>query len=48
VAVKDVGPKAADGVVDGDLVIDRRQLRFEGQKLAVVLPQSLFFQLLAE
>jgi hypothetical protein len=26
VAVKDTGPKATDGVVDGDLVIDRRQL----------------------
>jgi hypothetical protein len=26
VAVKDAGPKATDGVVDGDLVIDRRQL----------------------
>jgi hypothetical protein len=26
VAVEDSGPKATDGVVDGDLVIDRRQL----------------------
>jgi hypothetical protein len=26
VAVKDAGPKATDGVVDGDLVINRRQL----------------------
>ena len=26
VAVKDASPKATDGVVDGDLVIDRRQL----------------------
>jgi hypothetical protein len=26
VAVEDAGPKATDGVVDGDLVIDRRQL----------------------
>jgi hypothetical protein len=26
VAVKDAGPKATDGVVDGDLVVDRRQL----------------------
>jgi hypothetical protein len=26
VAVKDAGPKAADGVVNGDSVINRRQL----------------------
>jgi hypothetical protein len=26
VAVKDAGPKATDGVVDGDLVIDQRQM----------------------
>jgi hypothetical protein len=26
VAIEDAGPKATDGVVDGDLVIDRRQL----------------------
>jgi hypothetical protein len=26
VVVKDAGPKATDGIVDGDLVIDRRQL----------------------
>jgi hypothetical protein len=48
VAVKDAGPMATNGVVDGDLVIDRRQLWLEGQKLAVVLSQSLSFQLLAE
>jgi hypothetical protein len=48
VAVKEAGPKATDGVVDGDLVINRRQLSLEGQKLAVVLPKSLSFQLLAK
>jgi hypothetical protein len=26
VVVEDAGPKATDGVVDGDLVVDRRQL----------------------
>jgi hypothetical protein len=48
VAVEDAGSKATDGVVDGDLVIDRRQLRLEGQEFAVIFPQSLSFQLLAE
>jgi hypothetical protein len=48
VAVKNASPKATDGVVNGYLVINRRQLRLESQKLAVVLPQSLSFQLLAE
>jgi hypothetical protein len=48
VAVKDASPKATDGVVNGDLVINRRQLWLESQKLAVVLPQSFSFQLLAE
>jgi hypothetical protein len=48
VAVKDASPKTTDGVVNGDLVIDRRQLWLEGQKLAVVLPQSFSLQLLAE
>jgi hypothetical protein len=48
VAVKNAGPKATNGVVNGYLVINRRQLRLESQKLAVVLPQSLSFRLLAE
>jgi hypothetical protein len=48
VAVKDASPKAADGVVNGNLVINRRQLWLKGQKLAVVLPQSFSLQLLAE
>jgi hypothetical protein len=48
VAVKNASPKATDDVVNGYLVIDRRQLRLESQKLAVVLQQSLSFQLLAE
>jgi hypothetical protein len=47
-AVKNASLKATDGVVNGDLVINRRQLRLESQKHAVVLPQSLSFQLLAE
>jgi hypothetical protein len=48
VAVKDASPKATDGVVNGNLVINRRQLWLESQKLAVVLPQSFVLQLLAE
>jgi hypothetical protein len=48
VAIKDASPKATDGVVNGDLVINQRQLWLESQKLAVVLPQSFSFQLLAE
>jgi hypothetical protein len=48
VAVKDASLKTTDGVVNGDLVINRRQLRLESHKLAVVLPQSFSFQLLAE
>jgi hypothetical protein len=48
VAVKDAIAKATDGVVNGDLVINRRQLWLESQKLVVVLPQSLSFQLLVE
>jgi hypothetical protein len=47
VAVEDAGPKATDDVVDGDLVVDRRQLWLEGKELAVIFPQSLSFQLLA-
>jgi hypothetical protein len=48
VAIKDASPQTADGVVNGDLIINRRQLRLEGQKLAVILPQSFSFQLLAK
>jgi hypothetical protein len=43
VAVKDASPKATDGVVNGDLVINRRQLWLESQKLVVILPQSFSF-----
>jgi hypothetical protein len=46
--MQNTGPKATDGIVNGYLVINRRQLRLESQKLVVVLPQSLSFQLLAE
>jgi hypothetical protein len=48
VTVKDASPKSTDGVVNGNLVVDRRQLRLESQELAVVLPQGFFLQLLAE
>jgi hypothetical protein len=48
VTVKDANPKATDGVVNGNLVVDQRQLGLESQELAVVLPQGFFLQLLAE
>jgi hypothetical protein len=48
VTVKDASPKATDGVVNGNLVVDRRQLWLESQELAVVLPQGFFLQLLTE
>jgi hypothetical protein len=48
VVVKDASPKATNCVVNGYLVINRRQLSLESQKLAVVLPQSFSFKLLAE
>jgi hypothetical protein len=48
VAVEDASPKATDDVVNGNLVVDRRQLWLESQELAVVLPRSFFLQLLAE
>jgi hypothetical protein len=35
VTVKDASPKATDGVVNGNLVVDRRQLWLESQELAV-------------
>jgi hypothetical protein len=37
VAVKNASPKATDTIENGYLVINRRQLRLESQKLAVVL-----------
>jgi hypothetical protein len=48
VAVEDASSKSTDGVVKGNLVVNRRQLWLESQELAVVLPQSFFLQLLAE
>jgi hypothetical protein len=48
VTVKDASPKATDGVVNGNLVIDRRQLWLESQELAVILPEGFFLQLLVE
>jgi hypothetical protein len=37
VAVEDASPKATDGVVNGNLFVDRRQLWLESQELALVL-----------
>jgi hypothetical protein len=48
VAVKDAGPKATDGVVNGNLVVDRRQLRLESQELAIILSEGLLLLLFAE
>jgi hypothetical protein len=42
VTIKDASPKSTDGVVNGNLVIDRRQLWLESQELAVILPQGFF------
>jgi hypothetical protein len=46
--VQDASPKATDGVVYGNLVIDRGQLWLESQELAVVLPQGFFLLLFVE
>jgi hypothetical protein len=48
VTVKDANPKATDGVVNGNWVVDRRQLWLESQELAVILPQGFFLQLFVE
>jgi hypothetical protein len=42
VTVKDASPKATDGVVNGNLVVDRRQLWLKSQELAVVFPRGFF------
>jgi hypothetical protein len=48
VTVQDTSPKATDGVMDHDVVVDRWQLRLEGQELSVILPKGLPLLLLAE
>jgi hypothetical protein len=48
VTVQDASLKATDGVMDRDVVIDRWQLRLEGQELSVVLPKGFLLVLLTE
>jgi hypothetical protein len=48
VAVQDASLKAADGVMDRDVVIDQWQLRLEGQELSVILLKGFLLLLLAE
>jgi hypothetical protein len=48
VTVQDASPKATDGVMDCDVVVDRWQLRLEGQELSIILPKSFLLLLLAE
>ena len=47
-AVQDASPKATDGVMDRDVVVDRWQLRLEGQELSVILLKGFLLLLLAE
>jgi hypothetical protein len=48
VTVQHASPKATDGVIDHDVVVDRWQLRLEGQEFSVVLPKGFLLLLLAE
>jgi hypothetical protein len=48
VTVEDASPKATDSIMDRDVVVDRWQLRLEGQELSVVLPKGFLLLLLAE
>jgi hypothetical protein len=48
VTVQDASPKATDGVMDRDVVVDRWQLRLEGQELSVILPKGFLLLLLVE
>jgi hypothetical protein len=48
VTVQDTSPKATEGVMDRDVVVDRWQLRLEGQELSIVLSKGFLLLLLAE
>jgi hypothetical protein len=48
VTVQDASPKATDGVMDHDVVVDRWQLRLEGQEFYVVLTKGFLLLLIAE
>jgi hypothetical protein len=48
VTVQDASLKATDGVMDRDVVVDRWQLRLEGQEFSVVLSKGFLLLLLAE
>jgi hypothetical protein len=48
VTVQDASLKATDGVMDRDVVVDRWQLRLEGQEFSVVLAKGFLLLLLAE
>jgi hypothetical protein len=48
VTVQDASPKATDGVMDCNVVVDRWQLRLEGQELSVVLLKGFLLLLLVE
>jgi hypothetical protein len=48
VTVQDTSPKATDGVMDCDVVVDRWQLRLESQELSVILAKSFLLRLLGE
>jgi hypothetical protein len=48
VTVQDASPKATDGIMDCDVVVDRWQLRLECQELSVILSKGFLLLLLAE
>jgi hypothetical protein len=48
VTIQDASPKATDGVMDRDVVVDRWRLRLEGQEFSVVLAKGFLFLQLTE
>jgi hypothetical protein len=42
VTVQDTSPKATDGIMDHDVVVDRWQLQLVGQELSIILLKVSF------